>query len=99
MGGCGCRKVKNNRMARLKALEKQNRTQRLNTKKSWVRPTSPDKLAQLEKSRILAICNKCPNSSQNKKEKKAGIKICHKTGRYTFAIASNPKIKCPISKF
>lgn len=97
--GCGCGKTKNNRMARLKALEKQNRTQRLNSKKSKTTIISPDKLAQAEKSRILAICNRCPNSSRNKKEKKAGIRICHKTGRYTFAIASNSKLRCPINKF
>lgn len=95
--GCGCGKAKKNRLARLKELEKKNRTQRLNAKKSKM--TSPDKLAQAERNRKLAICNKCSNSAQNKKERKAGIKVCHALGRYTFAIASNPGVKCPVNKF
>ena len=95
---CGCSKNKNNRLARIKALEKKNRTQKL-VKKTIRVAVSRDKFAQAAKTKKLSICDKCPKSTQNKKEKKAGIKICHKTNRYTFALASDVKFKCPIGKF
>ena len=100
--GCGCRKAKNNRAARVKALEQANRVKKAASKATPITSKSaaiPDKFIHAMKVKRLAICEKCPYSAQTKEEKKNGQKICHKVNRHTFAIASNAQFKCPKKKF
>ena len=87
----------------MKAIEKANRATRLAakapSKSTMKKAPAPDKLAQAERVRRLAICESCPYSKQTSEEKKNGVKICHKCNRHTFAIASNTQTKCPKGKF
>jgi len=88
--GCGCSKSKPNRSQRLKT------SIRLKSSSKVPRP----------KSRIISpiilktkICNSCKHSKQTPKERKRGLKVCHKNNRLIINITRNPNVKCPIKKW
>ncbi len=96
--GCGCRKSSNKKLSAKK--RELLRAKASNTLKN--RKKAENKMQSLRnkiiKSRLL-ICQSCPHSVQNKRDKKYNIRICHKVNRPLSTIASNLSFSCPVGKF
>jgi len=87
--GCGCGKGRVSRgdrmrRQRLKAL----RDQKKNSKTTLTASSSK-----------VSICMSCPQSKQAPKERKRGIRICHKSNRLINNIIRDVRFICPIGKW
>lgn len=47
----------------------------------------------------LNICEKCPHSIQNERDKKFNLRLCHKQNRPIQAVASLLSAACPVGNF
>ena len=91
--GCGCNKNRSNRGERLKrdrklqfkSLKREHIVNRLSYESSFITKSS--------------ICMSCPESLQNTKERKRGIKVCRKTNRLINNIIRDLKFICPLGKW
>lgn len=96
--GCGCRKTPNRKLSAKKRVVL--RAKAANTLKN--RKKTENKIQSLKnkviKSRLL-ICQSCPHSVQNKRDKKYNIRICHKVNRPLSSTSSNLSFSCPKNKF
>ena len=98
MGCSGCRKSPNRKLSAKKREEL--RAKAANTLKN--RKKAENKMQSLRnkiiKSRLL-ICQSCPHSVQNKRDKKYNIRICHKVNRPLSSTTNDLSFSCPKGKF
>ena len=94
--GCGCRKNKNNRRARMKKIEQQNFSTRLAAASKKGNKKIAKRELMVKKSKF---CKACPHSRQNRQERRNKIRVCHKNNTSVQAIINNKKTKCPIGNF
>ena len=94
MGNCGC--SKNRKKTPLTA--KQISAIRDKAKASFALKQKNNFKDKLIKARFN-ICEKCPHSVQNDRDKKYNIRICHKQNRPIDIVAKNLSSECPIGNF
>ena len=102
--GCGCRKNKNNRIARSKRIEKQKFLDRLamaSERRKEILAKGQKKILAKRKliEKKLKFCKICPHSKSTKIEKRKRIKICHKNNTSIQIIINKQDFKCPIGNF
>ena len=98
--GCGCSKNRNSQSRskrissqRIKQLKTRNK-QILRSKKQV---NFSSKMTESNKKNL--ICMACPRSAQTSKEKKRGLKICHKTNRLVTNLIKDGRFTCPIGNW
>lgn len=96
MGNCGCRKNKNNKRSRVKAVEKRALSVRIRETAAY-RSKKMERKKMIEKR--LKSCKSCPHSTPTREENRKKIRICHKSNTSIQGIINNQKFKCPIGNF
>ncbi len=98
--GCGCNKNKN-KQSRSKRISsqrvKQLKTRNKQTPKAKRKVNILSKITEPNKKNL--ICMACPQSAQTSKEKKRGLKICHKTNRLVTNLIKDGRFTCPIGNW
>ncbi len=95
-GGCGRKKRK-------AITSKQKIAMRQRSKAAIAAKQQRDKSATKFRNKLikarLNICEKCPHSIQNDRDKKFNIRLCHKQNRPINIVAKLLSTACPLSKF
>lgn len=97
--GCGCGRGKK----RKPLTSKQKIAMRQRSKVALAAKQQRDKSVVKFKNKLikarLNICEKCPHSVQNSRDKKFNIRICHKQNRPIDVVAKLFSVACPLGKF
>ena len=98
--GCGCSKNRNSQ-SRSKRISSQRVKQLKTRNKQILKPKrKANVLSKItEPNQKNLICMSCPQSAQTSKEKKRGLKICHKTNRLVVNLIKDGRFTCPIGKW
>lgn len=94
--GCGCRKNKNNKRSREKAVEKRALSVR-------IRETAAYRSKKMERKKIiekkLKSCKNCSQSKPTREENRRKVRVCHKVNISIHGILNKQDFKCPIGNF
>lgn len=95
--GCGCRKKINKTLTPSRKASILSRQAVLKSKMKTAQQAQKLR-AKIIKMR-LDLCTSCPHSSQNSRDKKYNVKICHKLNRPVSTVAQDLSMGCPVGKF
>lgn len=96
--GCGCRKKYTDRKltdARKAGIRAKAQSALIEKRKKSQQIKFKDKIIKTR----LAICETCPFSVQTDRDRKYGIRICHKENRPIQVVAATLSSSCPINRF
>jgi len=96
--GCGCRKKR-----KPAPLTTSRKASLLARKSELMQKSKVANQSKKLRERVISaranLCNSCPHSAQDSRDKKYNIKMCHKINRPIDTVSKDLSLSCPVGKF